>query len=736
MLQRPLIVCLLPALLCTLLSAQRPYDTRSLSPVKTRGAILVDGVLNEPDWQSAPVANEFWQQYPFDSSQARTQTEVRMLYDDKALYIAAVCYDTFPGKYVIESLRRDFNWRRNDCFLVHLDTYNDKFSGFSFGVSPYGVQREGLIENGGNFDGNLRWDNKWFCEVKQVPGAWIAEIKIPFKTIRYKAGNTVWRINFARNNQKINEISVWNRVPFNFPNTSLAYTGILQWEEPPPRPGINLSLIPYAIGGVNHSYTGDQTKWIYNGGGDAKIALTSSLNLDLTFNPDFSQVDADAQITNLTRFSLFFPEQRQFFLENSDLFEKFGFSKIRPFFSRRIGLFNGQQVPIIYGLRLSGKLHPKVRIGAMNIQTARSETLGLEAQNYSVGALQWQAFGRSALGLIFVNRQGFDGDHINPDDYNRVVGIDYDLQTKDNKWLGKFFFHHSISPKNNYNAMAHASFLRYSDTHWFIMWNHEYVGRNYNAQMGFVPRQHVYNSITDSVVHMAYWRLEPQVEYSFYPKSKKVYRVAPGVYNSTYADSMFRPNDVHLKFYLDVEFFNTSFFNAEYNEYYTYLMYPTDITGTGNTPLPAGAYHYRDGLLYYNSNLRKRFNFTSYVTFGSFYNGTKLSYGLTLRYRAQPWGNFSINFTRDEIWLPDPYGESHLMLISPRIDITFRRNIFWTTFVQFNSQIDNISINSRFQWRFAPMSDLFVVYTDDYGSQKWNVKNRGVVVKLVYWITI
>lgn len=722
--------------LSNLLIAQQDYNPSSIKIQKSNVPIIIDGILNESCWDESEIAENFWQQFPFDSIHSKTKTEVKITYDSKSLYIAAICHDTFPGNYIVESLRRDFNWKRNDCFLVHIDSYNDKINGFTFGVTPYGVQLEGLIENGGNFSQNLQWDNKWFCEVKRAENKWIVEMKIPFKTIRYKFGLNQWRINFVRNNQKINEISVWNRVPFNFTNSSLAFTGLLNWDTPPPRPGVNISLIPYATFGVNHFYQDDQTRWIYNGGGDAKIAVTSALNLDLTFNPDFSQVDVDQQVTNLTRFSLFFPERRQFFIENSDLFSRFGFSKIRPFFSRRIGLFNGQQVPIIYGARLSGKLHRKVRIGLMNVQTAGSDAIGVEAQNYSVAALQWQAFGRSSIGLIFVNRQGFEGNQISSNDYNRIIGIDYDLQSKDNKWLGKFFFHHSLSPNKNYNAMAHASFLMYNDSKWMIMWNHEYVGKNYNAETGFVPRREIYNSKNDSTTFVTYWRLEPQVEYSFYPKSKKIYRVAPGIYNSLYADSVFSPNDVQTKIYLDVEFLNTSYLNFEYNEFYTYLLSPNDIAGTGNTPLPVGGYFYRNSQIYYNSNLRKRFNFSGYVSFGSFFNGTKLSYGITLNYRAQPWGNFSLNFTRDEIWLPDPYGEAHLMLISPKIDITFRKNLFWTTFVQFNSQINNININSRIQWRFAPMSDLFVVYTDNYGSEKWNIKSRGIIVKLVYWFTL
>lgn len=585
----------------------------------------IDGKLIEPGWQTAQLAADFQQQFPFDSCKARNKTEVRMMYDSKAIYISAVCYEKPGKKYIVESLKRDFGSKRSDCFNVYIDPYNDKVNGFVFGVNPFGSQREGLIEYGGNFDANYFWDNKWSCAVQRETDRWTVEIKIPFKTIRYKHGNSLWRINFMRSTPGDNEISVWNKVPFNFNSLSLAYTGELNWDQAPPKPSFNISVIPYAIGGFN-TLVSVGTQWNYNLGGDIKIGVTPALNLDLTFNPDFSQVDVDQQVTNLTRFSLFFPERRQFFLENSDLFSKFGFTKIRPFFSRRIGLYNGQQVPIIAGARLSGKLSKKLRIGLMNIQTAGNASMQVEAQNYTAAALQWQAFGRSNLSFIFVNRQGFKGSQLNPDDYNRVVGIDYDLQSKDNKWIGKFFFHHSLSPKNNDNAFAHASFFAYNTRKISVVWNHEYVGKNYNAEIGFVPRQFFYDQVRDTTIKLTYWRIEPSIEYSIYPKSKKLYRISPGIYHSMYTDSVFRPNDLLVRFYTEFEFYNTSQLNFNYTEYFTCLLFPIDVTGSTLTPLPEGPYHYRDATINFTSNARKKFTFFTEATLGSFFNGLKLSY--------------------------------------------------------------------------------------------------------------
>ncbi|MCS7074962.1 MAG: carbohydrate binding family 9 domain-containing protein, partial [Bacteroidia bacterium] len=329
-------------LFCTTCFSVFCQVTPQIKIKRTSQAILVDGVGDELAWQFSDVATNFQQNFPFDTSLALSQTEVRLLFDDKNIYVFAICYDTLPGDYVIQTLRRDFSYPVTDAFTVIFDPFNDQTNGFSFGVSPMGVQREGLIARGGGQGVSTDWDNRWFSEVKRYEDRWTAEMAIPFKTLRYKQNSTHWKINFTRNDLKRNESSTWARVPRNFNIASLVFCGELLWESPPPKPGLNLSLIPYLIGGYSESFSptkpADFTK---NIGLDAKISITPGLNLDLTINPDFSQVEVDRQVINLTRFSIFFPERRNFFLENSDLFAQFGFRQIRPFFSRQIGLFNG-----------------------------------------------------------------------------------------------------------------------------------------------------------------------------------------------------------------------------------------------------------------------------------------------------------------------------------------------------------------------------------------------------------
>src|ERR1700712_2623399 len=361
---------------------------------------------------------------------------------------------------MVESLRRDFSFVKNDNFLLFMDPFDDKTNGFSFGANAAGAQWDGTMYEGGKVD--LSWDNKWESVVKNYPDKWVFAAAIPFKSIRYKKGITQWGINFGRNDLKSREKSSWAPVPRQFPTASLAYTGTLVWDHPPPEAEMNISVIPYLLTGVSKDYENKQsTAFKKEAGVDAKIAITSSLNLDLTVNPDFSQVDVDKQVTNLNRYELFFPEKRQFFLENGDQFSNFGYASIRPFFSRRIGL----NTHIDAGARLSGKLDKNWRIGVMDIETRADSKLDLPAQNFSVVALQRKVFARSNIGFIFINKEsvGYHADTAagKPlySKYDRNFGMEYNLASANNLWTGKAMALKSFNPNNKGNDIVQAGHL-------------------------------------------------------------------------------------------------------------------------------------------------------------------------------------------------------------------------------------------------------------------------------------
>ena len=356
--------------------------------------------MNEQSWLKAQAVDKFPMVLPMDTSVSNVPTEVRMTYDENNLYIIAICTKVGDGVDMIESLKRDWNFGKNDNFIMFMDTYGDLTNGFAFGASAVGAQWDGTMFDGGSVD--LNWDNKWTSAIYNDSSKYVLEAAIPFKSIRYKSGVQEWGVNFSRNDLKTTEKSSWAPVPRQFPTAALAYTGSLVWDAPLPAQKNNFSLIPYFRSSVSKEFaTNDGTKINQASvnrsayGLDAKISLSSSLNLDLTVNPDFSQVEVDRQVTNLSRFELFFPERRQFFLENADLFSNLGFENVRPFFSRRIGL----NTNIDFGARMSGRVNKNWRIGIMDMKTSADESKNLLAQNFAVVALQRKLFKKSNITL-------------------------------------------------------------------------------------------------------------------------------------------------------------------------------------------------------------------------------------------------------------------------------------------------------------------------------------------------
>jgi hypothetical protein len=702
---------------------------------KSACPIIIDGMLNEECWKQAEVANTFYCNFPYDTGASCTRTEVRMTYDDEALYLSAVCYDTLPGDYVIQSLKRDFSYPVSDAFSLVLDPFDDKTNGFSFGVNPYGVQREGLIAGGGGMGVSTDWDNRWASEVNREKDQWTVEMKIPFKSIRFKNDVQKWGLNFTRNDLKRNESSTWSRVPRAFNISTLAFTGELVWDSPPKRKGANLSIIPFLLGQSSVNYQTDK-KMVssLNGGLDAKVAVSSSLNLDLTVNPDFSQVEVDRQVANLTRFSLFFPERRNFFIENSDLFSSFGFMQIRPFFSRRIGLQDGNLVPIIGGFRLSGKPNQDWRIGLMNMQTqgVGNEQLRLNPENFTVGAFQRRVFTRSFISGIVVNKLSLPSGAKDLGNYNTVIGLDYNLASKDNKWMGKIYYHHNLTPDKKNLAYSHASWLNYRTQRWRWMWNHEYVGKNYDPAVGFVPRNNQFDPIGNVVRRFSYWRLEPEADLYLYPKSKIINNHGPGVYVDAYFNDTLTTTDRLYQGFYNFVFQNSATARIKYNKVFTRFIFPVKISGITDIFQP-GVYEYDELALSLSSNKRKKVVLLLNAAYGGFLDRRRMGSSFDISGRLQPYAIISISGSADRIYKIDGTQASNLLVLGPKVELTFTRSIFLTTFVQVNTQTQNLNINARFQWRFKPMSDLFVVYTDNYDTRIVGVKNRALVFKFVYW---
>ncbi len=680
---------------------------------KAQGDIEIDGNLEEPDWIIAQKAFPFFLVLPVDTGFPVQQSEVMLTYDNKALYMAFVFYDTIPGKRIMESFRRDFAFGNNDNFLSFFDTFLDQTNGFSFGISASGAKWDGTMSNGSAV--NLDWDAKWESKTKHYDNRWVAEMRIPFKSIRYPSGSQLWNVNFSRLDLKTNEKSSWAPVPRQFPTASLAYTGIMRFDEPLPKSPMQFSLIPYLYGSIVNDYeAGTGTEYHRDFGFDVKLGISSSMNLDLTYNPDFAQVEVDQQVTNIDRFELFFPEKRQFFLENSDLFSGFGYNTVTPFFSRRIGL----DAPVLAGARLSGKIGNDLRIGLMNMTT--QETSHYLARNFTVASVQKKIFARSNIGFIFVNKE-----YLNQPDsielFNRVAGFDYNLASRNNFWNGKFFYHRSFQPGNPDKQYSQGASLGYKRKNIQATVTQTSVGENYLAETGFVPRRG-FNS------------LAPEFTYLFVP-NKKI--VSHGI--TLKLNNYFTPNYKKIEhentFSYRFEFQNRSAFNLGYKDLFIELDNDFDPTHISGKYLPAESRHHFGNLfINFSSTQKKMFKWNAEAAKGTFFNGEIQYLQGQFGYRYQPFINFAFNFNYTDIHLPVPFERTTFWLLGPKLDVTFSENIFWTTFVQYNEQVDNMNINMRFQWRYQPVSDIFLVYTDNYIPGGWNSRNRALVLKITYWL--
>ena len=685
---------------------------------KTTAQINVDGILDEPVWSTTDLTTKFHRVTPTDTGYAVAQTEVRLTYTETTLYIGIVCYDPTPGKRPVESLRRDFQFGKNDNFLVFIDTYNDQTNGFSFGVSASGAQWDGQQANGGNV--NLNWDIKWKSEVKNYDDKWVAEFAIPFRSMRYNGGEAEWGINFSRQDLKSNEKSSWAPMPRQFASATLAFTGSMVWDEPLPESNLRFSLIPYtSVKTTQNKEAGEPFKTKLNAGGDAKMILSTSMNLDLTVSPDYSQVEVDRQRTNLDRFELFFPEKRQFFLENSDLFANLGTDNLRPFFSRRIGLTS----PIQAGARLSGNIGNDWRIGLMDLQTGPKDDI--PAGNFAVAAVQRKVLQRSNLSAFLVNKQVMFYDEEDTTftgyDYNRVAGAEFNLASADNRWTGKTFYHQSFYPGADGDASAAAANIMYSTQYINATLNQAWVGADYSAEVGYIRRR-------------GYYEVSPGFQYKFFPNSSRISNHGPIVKTLMLFDPSMMLTDRESEISYQVEWQNKSQIKVDLENSFVYLTDPFDPTNSGGVPLPADSeYRWNELSATFTSDIRKPFNFMLMSLYGGFYNGERYSINSEVYYRFQPYASLALVSSYNNIKMPDPYNSAELILIGPRLDFTFTDKLFFTSLVQYNNQIDNMNINLRFQWRFAPVSDLFIVYTENAYPAGHDVKNRGLVFKISYW---
>jgi len=406
---------------------------------------------------------------------------------------------------------------------------------------------------------------------------------------------------------------------------------------------------------------------------------------------------------------------------------------MRPFFSRKIGLRDdGSSIPILYGARLTGNLTKDTRIGLMNLQT--KTVVEEPGNNYSALAFNHRIFGRSVVKGFIHNRNGYSEGAFLGDDYNRKVGLELDYRSKSgyNRFAGAYSLSYSDGVRDK-NAYYHG-IAQIGNPNFRFYINISGIGKNYADDMGFIQQQNQYDAVRDEVNQIGYDHLFSNISYTIFPENDNI---------NTHRFSLLNIGDmersqnqifnytVRIRYQLALA--NTSRFSIGLSPIHRRLLYPFTFT---DNPLPADEYRWTEIDMEYQSDNRKNFNYTIGGSIGGFYGGDRKNITAEVNYRQQPWGNFGITFEANELSFDEKYGNSTLLLIGPQIEINFNRDLFFTTFFQYNTQLNNFNINSRFQWRFQPLSDLFLVYTDNYAIEQWGPKNRTLVLKLNYWLNI
>ncbi len=701
-----------------------------LEITETQTSIKVDGKLDDMAWSDANIGSDFWQKSPYFAEGADPRTEIMLTYDKDNLYVAAKCFQ--KENIIIRSLKRDEYWD-NDGIAIVLDPLNTRTNGFLFGISASGQQWDALRSSD---DINSDWSNKWYSEVHVDKEYWSMEMAIPFRILRFNPNDTEWGMNFVRNHINENEYHNWTAVPESFWPPDVAFAGALVFEEAPiPKKG-NYNIIPYLTGSMN-KLVGEDLKLNGNAGLDARVSISPTLNLDLTFNPDFSQIEVDELVTNLTRFNIFLPEKRTFFLENGDLFADSGYSAVRPFFSRRIGLDSERQaVSILYGARLTGNINNTTRIGVMNIHSLSSDNS--LAQNQSAVSIK-KNFGRSFIRGMFLNRQAFEGTETVDQDYGRNTSLDAGYISNDGKISTWASMHHSFKPQITGKTGFYTYGIDYTDPSWDITMASAMVQENYFADMGFVQRLENYDAARDTVIRVGYNDNLARLTYRIRPQQGKIARHNFNLTNIYYTNTDWSFSELYNELSYSVAFRNTADFEVGVERNDVQLLFPFSFVSEGE-PLPADRYKFNSIAASYSSDERKLVNFSLNGQTGSFYNGNLSQASTDINFRVQPWGNLGIGYQWNKLDFPDPYGNEIITALLGKLEIGFNRNLLWTTLFQYVDQDDFIGINSRLQWRFSPMSDIFLVFVDNYdiltdfnNMRHVQTNNRALVLKVNYW---
>jgi len=686
-------------------------------------SIEADGVLEEAIWKEVHAYKGFHNFFPINEGLASMDTEVKIYHDGKYLNIAFVYHDSL-SEVRVNSLKRDnygAGFHLSDCVGVIIDPYNNQNRGYFFAVNGEGTQLDALIANYDNE--NLSWDALWESGQSVQGTAKVYEMKIPLSTFSYDENISSWSFQFYTRDAKDRMYTVWNKFQRGFLQFDTRFLKPLEMENLKPSKIAKTTLIPAFTASHGRNLIEEESQSELIPSLDVQYKISDGLRLDATINPDFSQVDVDQQVTNLTRFNIVFPERRNFFIENSDLFTTLQLaSDINPFYSR----FIGASQDILMGLKLSGNVSPNTRLGWLNVQSKKGEDE--VAQNYMVGVVKQQFDPAFFMTGYLVNRQATDGLSLE-DDFNRVAGVKGNYLSKNRKWSGFAGYNQSFTDglqgenraftlENNYNTRTLTFGTKFNS-----------VGKNFFTDIGFVPRLSNYDALNKVVIREGYKQLSQSLLINHFPKNQT-------------AIQTYRLLNASMDLYWDEEgelyeknfFYNTALFfasqmSAYLNLYHdeVQLKYAFDPLRNGNLILP-GTYQNTAVRLGFNSDYTRNLYGSVNLQFGSFYQGDRTRFGANVGYRFLPLLSLQMNYEYNTLSFEE-LGTQNLHLFGISAEVFFSNKLNWTTYIQYNQQIDNFNINSRLQWEYKPLSFVYLVFADNY-TEVLDHKDWGITLKI------
>ena len=686
---------------------------KRITATRIEQPLVIDGILDEPQWELAQPISDFVQQNPNTGEAGSESTEVRILYDDQFLYVGIRCFDSQGAEgVVVNDMTRDFTPFDTDVFAVVLDTFNDDRNGMLFSTNPAGAKHDSQFGNDGR-KSNANWDAIWHARSQITESGWQAEMAIPFKSLRFRnLDSQTWGINFLRRMRRKNEVVLWSLIPRPFLINRVSWAGRLEGLEGV-HPGRSLYVKPYVSLPVVRRRQ-DDVDFVPDAGLDVKYAVGSQMTLDLTVNTDFSQVEADDQQINLTRFSLFFPEKREFFLENANIFQ-FGpgtgggffgaFRDVIPFFSRRIGISGGGLVPILGGARFTG-LARDYGLGFLSLQVDDFEEVS--STNFSVARVRRDILRNSDIGGIFINKQETAGV------FNRTYGVDANLTFLRFLDISSFLMKTS-TPEISDRQLSGLFRIGWQDPFTSLAGSYLSIGENFNPEVGFVPRSGIRKTTGRFAVRPRPGERIPSIR-----------QIEPSI-NLDYItdqENLLETRNLNTRF--QVDFHNGSLVWVGSRSRFERLPEPFAIR-PGQT-IAVGDFAFNEFSLATSSDQSRMFSGSAEVTTGSFFDGDKDTYQATGRFQT-PQFRAQVTWRHDNVDLPS--GVFDTDLVTTRLDYSFSPRMFLNALIQYNSDLREISSNIRFNLIHRPLSDFFLVYNERRTSTG-EVTERALIAKLTY----